>query len=222
MPNNNIIAWDDPKDRVYEYGVSKGVHYMQNDTGAYTQAEAWNGLVNVTDSPSGADITKLWADGIQYGTLRAAEEYAAKIEAYTYPKQFAECDGSAAAAPGVFVGQQERKHFGMCWRSEIGNALKDSAGYKLHLAYGLTVNPTEKSHDTINENPDIATFSWDASGTPVSVNGYKPSAKLEIDSTVVPEAKMKALEAILYGSETKAAYLPLPDEVITLIKAASA
>ncbi len=221
MPNN-IITWDDPKDRVYEYGVSKGVHYMQDETGAYTAAEAWNGLTNVTDSPSGADITKLWADGIQYGILRAAEEYAAKIEAYTYPKQFAECDGSAEIAPGVLAGQQERKYFGMCWRSEIGNALKESAGYKLHLAYGLTVNPTEKSHDTINDNPDVGTFSWDASGTPVPIKGYKPSAKLEIDSTVVSAEKMKALEEILYGTQAKAARLPLPDEVITLIKGASA
>lgn len=207
------ITWDEAANRVYEYGVSKGVHYLLDNNGAYTQAAAWNGLINVTDSPEGADNNKLWADGIEYASMRAAEEYGASVEAYTYPDQFAECDGSAQPTPGLYVTQQPRKKFGMCWRTEIGNANNNTAGYKLHLAYGLTAAPSERSHDTVNDSPDAATFSWDIEGTPVPVTDYMPTAKIEIDSTKVDATKLETLEGKLYGTASTAAYLPLPDEV---------
>lgn len=219
MATNKPITWSAPEDRAFEYGVSKGVHYMKNDTnGVYDKAEAWNGLINVTDSPTGADNTKLWADGIEYASLRASEQYGASIEAYMYPDQFAECDGSQQPVPGVYVTQQTRKPFGLCWRTEIGTAANSEAGYKLHLAYGLTVAPSEQSHDTVNESPDAATMSWDAEGTPVPITGLKPSAKIVIDSRKFTPAKMKSLEDILYGTTSTAAKLPLPDEVFALLK----
>lgn len=213
------ITWDEAKNRVYEYGVSKGVHYMMDEKGVYNKAAAWNGLINVTDSPEGADNTKLWADGIQYAAMRAAEEYGMSVEAYTYPDQFAECDGSVEPVPGMYVTQQERKTFGMCWRTEIGNADNHESGYKLHLAYGLTASPSERSHDTVNDSPDAATLSWDMEGVPVPFTGHKPTAKIEINSTKVDPEKLTALENVLYGSDTEAARLPLPDEVLTLLKA---
>ncbi len=215
------ITWDEAKNRIYEYGVSKGVHYMQDESGVYNKAAAWNGLSNVTDSPSGADNTKIWADGILYAAIRAAEEYSASVEAFTYPDQFAECDGSAQPTPGMYVGQQTRKKFGLCWRTELGNADNSEAGYKLHLAYGLTASPSEKSHDTVNDSPDAATFSWDMEGTPEPMTGYKPTAKIEIDSTKVDPTKLAALEKILYGDGTADARLPLPDEVLSVIKPAA-
>lgn len=214
------LVWDTPSERYYGYGVSKGVHYMKDESGDYTQAAVWNGLTTVTDKPTGADSTKLWADGIEYAVLRATETYECTIEAYTYPDQFAECDGSAALADGVIIGQQVRKPFGLCWRSEIGNAEGTEAGYILHLAYGLTVSPSEKSHQTVNESIEAETMSWDAEGSPVTVTGYKPTAKLTVDSRKVDAAKMKALEDVLYGSSTADARLPLPDEVLTLVKGA--
>lgn len=219
MPDVAKITWDAPENRYYEYGVSKGVHYLQDENGVYNIAAAWNGLINVTDSPSGADSTKLWADGIEYATLRAGEQYGCSIEAYTYPDQFAECDGTVSLAPGVTIGQQKRKPFGLCWRTEVGSAKEgEEAGYKLHLAYGLTVSPSEQAHDTVNDSVDAATFSWDAEGSPVNVTGYKPTAKLVIDSRKVASAKLTTLENILYGDGTNAPKLPTPDEVLDTVK----
>lgn len=216
---NAAITWDEAENRLYEYGVSKGVLFPMEDSGAYAEGEAWNGLINVTDNPEGADITKLWADGIEYAGIRGAEEYHNSIEAYTYPPAFAACDGSATPIEGMYVGQQPRKKFGLCWRTEIGNANTDTLGYKLHVAYSLSASPTEKSHDTVNDSPDAQTFSWDAEGTPVPMTGYKPTAKLEFDSTKLGAAKMKALEDILYGSTTAASRLPTPNEILTALQA---
>lgn len=216
------ITWSEAENRLYEYGVSKGVLYKMDENGKYTTAEAWNGLTNVTDSPEGADPTVLWADGIEYGTLLAAEKYGMSIEAYIYPDSFAECDGSAEPIPGMYVGQQVRKKFGLCWRTEIGNGNTNEAGYKIHIAYGLLASPTEKSHDTVNDNPEAATFSWDAKGTPVPITGMKPSAKLEFDSAKMGKAKMQKLEELLYGTTSVAASLPTPDEILTALKGVAA
>lgn len=218
MPNA-AITWDEAENRLYEYGVSKGVLFPMEDSGAYAEGKAWNGLINVTDNPEGADITKLWADGIEYAGIRGAEEYHNSIEAYMYPPEFAACDGSATPIEGMYVGQQPRKKFGLCWRTEIGNANTDTLGYKLHVAYALSASPTEKSHDTVNDSPDAQTFSWDAEGTPVPMTNYKPTAKLEFDSTKLGAAKMKALEDILYGSATAASRLPNPNEILTALQA---
>lgn len=222
MPNTAPITWDEAENRIYEYGVSKGVLFPMEDSGAYAEGEAWNGLINVSDNPEGADVTKLWADGIQYAGIRGAEEYHGSIEAYTYPEGFAACDGSATPIEGMYIGQQPRKKFGLCWRTEIGNANTDTLGYKIHVAYGLSASPTEKSHDTVNDSPDAQTFSWDAEGTPVPMAGYKPTAKLEFDSTKLGAAKMKALEDILYGSATAASRLPTPSEILTALQAVTA
>lgn len=216
----NVITWDEIENRLYELGVSKGVIYRPDASGVYNEAEAWNGLINVTENPSGADTTKLWADNIEYAALRAAESYGGSIEAYTYPDLFAECDGQKEITKGVWIGQQNREVFGLCYRSEIGSAAKgQDAGYKLHLVYGLTASPSEKSHDSINESPDAATMSWDVEATPVSVTGFKPTASLTISSLDFDETKMRALEKVLYGSDSAAAKLPLPDEVKTLMAA---
>ena len=215
---NNVITWDEIENRLYELGISKGVIYRPDASGVYNKAEAWNGLINVTENPSGADTTKLWADNIEYAALRAAESYGGSIEAYTYPDLFAECDGQKEITKGVWIGQQNREVFGLCYRSEIGSAAKgQDAGYKLHLVYGLTASPSEKSLDTINESPDAATMSWDVEATPVSVTGFKPTASLTISSLDFDEGKMQALEKVLYGSDSAAAKLPLPDEVKTLM-----
>lgn len=213
------ITWDEAENRRYEYGVSKGVLFPMEDSGAYAEGKAWNGLINVTDNPEGADVTKLWADGIQYAGIRGAEEYHGSIEAYTYPEEFAACDGSASPIEGMYVGQQPRKKFGLSWRTEIGNANTDTLGYKIHVAYGLSASPTEKSHDTVNDSPDAQTFNWDAEGTPVPMAGYKPTAKLEFDSTKLGAKKMKALEDLLYGSTSKASSLPSPTEILTALQA---
>lgn len=220
MPTYTTLTWDAPADRKYEYGVSKGVLYPIQSDGTYSVGVPWNGLTNVTDSPSGADNTKFYADNIEYAALRSVEEYGCNIEAYTYPDEFAACDGSASPLPGMELRQQTRKKFGLCWRTEIGNAVNDKLGYIIHVAYGLTVSPSEDGHDTVNDNPDISQLSWDAEGTPVNVTGYKPTCKLEFDSTKLSEARMTALEAILYGDgTTQNASLPLPDSLISSLSA---
>lgn len=200
------LVWDKTGERLYETGVSRGVLYLPDAQGAYSNGVAWNGLTDVSESPSGAEPTPLYADDIKYLNLISAEEYAATIEAYTYPDEFAACDGSAEPITGMYVGQQNRKKFGLCWRTEIGNANTDKLGYKLHVAYGLSASPTEKAHDTVNDSPEANPWSWDTEGTPVPMSGYKPTAKLEFDSTKLGATKMAALEALLYGTAGSATY----------------
>ena len=212
-----ILAWDETGKKFYETGVNKGVLYPQV-SGAYPKGVAWNGLTAVTESPSGAEATPLYADNIKYLELRSAEDFGATIEAYTYPDEFAECDGSATPTPGVSIGQQTRKAFGLCYRTEVGNDEEGTDyGYKLHLIYGATASPSEKSYASINDNPEAITFSWEVTTTPVTVTGFKPTASLVIDSKKVDATKLKALEDALYGTTEAEAYLPLPDAVITML-----
>lgn len=212
------IVWDNTGERLYETGVRNGVLYPIQTDGTYSKGVAWNGLISVTESPSGAEATPLYADDIKYLNLISAEEYGSTIEAYTYPDEFAECDGSASIATGVNIGQQPRKTFGMCYRTVVGNDVEnDNYGYKLHLVYGALAAPSEKAFSTINDSPEAITFSWEVSTTPVNVTGFKPTASLTIDSTKVDADKLASLEAILYGSESEKARLPLPDEIATLM-----
>lgn len=212
------LEWHKVGDKIYEMGVDKVVLFPIGTGGVYAKGVAWNGITNVTESPSGAETSKKYADNSQYATLVSPEEYGLKIEAFTYPDAFAECDGSAELTPGVSVGQQNRKKFGLAYRTNIGNdADGASYGYKLHLAYGCTASPSEKAHGTDSDSPDIGTFSWDASTEPVNVTGLKPSATVTIDSTKVDTAKLAAFEDIIYGTASIEARLPLPDEVKTLL-----
>lgn len=212
------LVWDKTGERYYETGVKQGVLYPQSSEGTYPKGVAWNGLTAVTESPSGAEATPLYADDIKYLNLMSAEEFGATIEALTYPDEFAECDGSAAIATGVFIGQQARKVFGMCYRTVIGNDIdSNDHGYKLHLIYGALAAPSEKAYATINDSPEAITFSWEITTTPVNVTGFKPTASVTIDSTKVDAEKLAALEAILYGTESEEARLPLPDEVVEIM-----
>lgn len=214
------LVWDQTGERFYETGVKQGVLYLRGTDGAYSKGVAWNGLTSVTESPSGAEPTDLYADDTKYLSLMSAEEFGATIEAYTYPDEFAECDGSASIADGVYIGQQDRKTFGMCYRTVLGNDVdSNNHGYKLHLIYGALASPSDKGYTTINDNPDAITFSWEITTTPVNVDGFKPTASLTIYSTKADANKLAALETILYGSESKEARLPLPDEVATLMAA---
>lgn len=216
------ITWDTVGERYYETGVKMGVLYPIQTGGLYNKGVAWNGLTAVTESPSGAEATALYADDIKYLNLMSNEEFGATIEAYTYPEEFAECDGSAALAKGVMIGQQKRKIFGLCYRTAVGNDVDGSDyGYKLHLVYGCLASPSEKAYATINDSPEAITFSWEVSTTPVSVTGFKPTSQITIDSTKVDKVKLTSLEDILYGKdgEPEAATeprLPLPDEVAAL------
>lgn len=212
------LVWDQDGQRLYETGVSQGVLYLKNTAGKYEKGVAWNGLTAVTESPSGAEPSPLYADDIKYLNLLSTEEYGATIEAYTYPDEFAECDGSAALATGVYIGQQTRKTFGMCYRTVIGNDTDNNAhGYKLHLIYGALAAPSEKAYASINDSPEAVTFSWEVTTTPVNVSGHKPTACVTIDSTKCDEGKLAALEEILYGKDETDARLPLPDEIATLM-----
>lgn len=211
------IVWDQVGDRLYETGVKNGVLYPQTN-GTYPLGVAWNGLTAVTESPSGAEPTPLYADDIKYLNLMSNEELGGTIEAYTYPDEFAECDGSAELGDGVFIGQQTRKLFGLCYRTVLGNDTDlDNHGYKLHIVYGCLASPSEKSYSTINDSPEPITMSWEFSTTPVEVTGHKPTASITIDSTKANAEKLAALEAILYGSESEEPRLPLPDEIKTLM-----
>ena len=214
------LVWDATGERLYETGVKMGVLYVQEE-GAYPKGVAWNGLTAVTESPSGAEATPLYADDIKYLNLMSNEEFGATIEAYTYPDEFAVCDGSASLAEGVYIGQQTRKAFGMCYRTVVGNDVANNDyGYKIHLIYGALAAPSEKAYATINDSPEAITFSWEVTTTPVNVTGHKPTASITIDSTKVDKAKLAALEAILYGSDSEEARLPLPDEIAELMAAA--
>lgn len=213
------LVWDQTGERLYETGVKQGVLYPQAG-GAYPKGVAWNGLTAVTESPSGAEATPLYADDIKYLNLVSTEEFGGTIEAYTYPEEFMECDGSAAIATGVYIGQQARKTFGLSYRTVVGNDVEmNDYGYKLHLIYGALAAPSEKAYATINDSPEAITFSWELTTTPVNVTGHKPTASLVIDSTKVDASKLDALEAVLYGSESEEARLPLPDEILTIIGA---
>lgn len=219
------IVWDKTGERLYETGVKNGVLYPQTN-GVYDNGVAWNGLTAVTESPSGAEATALYADDMKYLNLYSAEEFGATIEAYTYPDEFAECDGSKELVDGVVIGQQTRKAFGLCYRTVIGNDTDGEAhGYKLHIIYGAMASPSEKAYATINDSPEAITFSWEVTTTPVNVTGAKPTASVVIDSTKADPTKLAALEVILYGKDPTtdggndgvAPHLPLPDELKTLM-----
>lgn len=215
------IVWDQTGERKYETGVDRGVLYPQV-SGAYPKGVAWNGLTAVTESPSGAEATPLYADNIKYLNLMSAEEFGATIEAYTYPEEFEACDGSASLATGVTVGQQKRQAFGLCYRTILGDDVNgNDAGYKLHIIYGALAAPSEKAYATVNDSPEAITFSWEVTTTPVNVTGLKPTASVTIDSTKVDAGKLAELEAILYGSADEEARLPLPDEIADLFKEAA-
>lgn len=211
------LSWDNSGARLYETGVKNGVLYVQN-AGAYPKGVAWNGLTAVTESPSGAEATPLYADDIKYVELTSEEEFGGTIEAYTYPDEFAECDGSAELAKGVKIGQQKRKVFGLVYKTTLGNDEEgNDHGYKLHLVYGCKAAPSEKAYATINDSPEAITFSWEFTTTPVAVAGHKPTAHIEIDSTKADSTCLAALEAKLFGTETEEPQLPLPDVVKTLM-----
>ena len=213
------LVWDQTGERYYETGVRQGVLYPMQEGGTYTKGVAWNGLTAVTESPSGAEATALYADDIKYLNLLSAEEFGCTIEAYTYPDEFAECDGSASLAVGVNIGQQKRKTFGLCYRTVLGNDVDNNDyAYKLHLVYGCLASPSEKAYAAINDSPDAITFSWEVTTTPVAVTGFKPTACITIDSTKANAEKLTALEAILYGDGETEARLPLPNESATLMK----
>lgn len=215
------LVWDKTGERLYETGVKNGVLYIPT-SGIYSKGVAWNGLTAVTESPSGAEATALYADDIKYLSLMSTEEFGATIEAYTYPDEFAECDGSADIADGVTIGQQTRKTFGLCYKTTIGNDVDGNGhGYKLHIIYGALASPSEKAYATINDSPEAITFSWEITTTPVNVTGAKPTASLVIDSTKADPTKLAALEDILYGKDgavdAAEPRLPLPDEIKTLM-----
>lgn len=212
------IVWDESGKRLYETGVKNGVLYIQDETGEYNKGVAWNGLTAVTESPSGAEATPLYADDIKYLELFSAEEFGATIEAYTYPEEFEACDGSASLGTGVTIGQQDRKTFGLCYRTVLGNDVKSNEyGYKLHLIYGAKAAPSEKGYQTINDSPEAITFSWEVTTTPVNVAGFKPTASVTIDSTKIDPEKLKKIEDMLYGEGATDAKLPLPDELKTIL-----
>ena len=210
------LVWDEVGKRFYETGVNKGVLYPQKD-GAYPKGVAWNGLTAVTESPSGAEASPLYADNIKYLNLVSAEEFGATVEAYTYPDEFAACNGEAELAAGVSIGQQKRTPFGMSYQTKVGNDVDSELGYKIHLIYGALAAPSEKAYATVNDSPEAITFSWELTTTPVAVEGFKPTACVVIDSTKVAADKLAALEAVLYGSEDAEARLPLPNEVLELV-----
>ena len=216
------LAWHETGDKQYELGVDKGVFYPLNaTTSAYDNAYAWNGLISVTESPSGAEVTKNYADNDVYMSLMSAEEFAATVEAYNYPDEFALVDGTAEPVPGLYVGQQPRKPFGLSYRTKVGNDSKGmDAGYKIHLIYNAMAAPSEKAYSTVNDSPEATTFSWELSTTPINAGDVlKSTAQLTINSLKVSAAKLKALEDILYGTATLEARLPLPTEVIGLLSA---
>ena len=222
------LVWDKTGEHYYETGVKNGVLYPMSASGTYPKGVAWNGLTAITESPSGAEATALYADDIKYLNLMSNEEFGATVEAYTYPDEFAECDGSASLTEGVYIGQQARKTFGLCYRTTLGNDAKgNDYGYKLHIIYGAMASPSEKAYSTINDSPDAITFSWELSTTPVAVANFKPTASLTIDSTKVDSAKLAKLEEILYGKDGTGEdnsvgavdpRLPLPDEIANLMK----
>lgn len=217
------LEWDKTGEREYETGVSNCALYVRDSKGTYPKGVAWNGISSILESPSGAEANPIYADNIKYLNLISVEEYAATIEAFMYPDEFEECDGTKELTPGVTIGQQERKTFGLAYKTLLGNDTDgDAHGYKIHIIYGALASPSEKSHETVNDSPEAASFSWEINTTPVEVTGAKPTASLEIDSTKSDPTKLAALEKILFGSdegESATARLPLPDEIKTLMTA---
>ena len=218
------LVWDQTGERIYETGVSHGVLYPVDNNGTYSTGVAWNGLTSVSESPEGADISDIYADNIKYLSLQAAETFGATVEAYTYPDEFAVCDGSVELMTGVMAGQQTRKAFGLCYRTEVGNDVLDTAyGYKLHLIYGCKAQPSEKSYETINDSPEAIQFSWEIKSTPVNVSNHKATSCLVIDSTKVDSTKLADLENALYGTDASGGnqatqpWLPMPDDVIAIL-----
>lgn len=221
----SVIVWDQVGEKNYETGVDHGVLYLQDTDGSYPAGVAWNGLTSINENPSGAEITSLYADNIKYLNLMSAEEFGMTIEAYTYPDEFKECDGSMELAPGIYAGQQNRKSFGMVYRTIMGNDTEgQNHGYKLHLVYGLLAQPSGKQFSTVNDSPDAINFSWEAKATPAPISTAisgktpKPTATIEIVSTAISSTALKAIEEALFGTASTAAYLPSPDEVLELIK----
>lgn len=219
------LEWDKSGQRFYETGLSKGVLYLRNDeSGKYDKGVAWNGLTSLTESPSGAELTDLWADDIKYASLRSAETFGGTIEAYTYPDEFGECDGTATPQDnkGVVLGQQRRKTFGLSYVTKVGSDTDEDAGYKLHLVYGCSVSPSERAYASVNDSPEAITFSWEFTTTPVECTGYKPVSSITIDSRTANKEGLAALEKKLYGDGAGAAELPTPDEVLTAMKPSEA
>lgn len=215
------LTWDQVGERKYETGVDKGVLYIPDVNGIYNTGFAWNGITTVTESPSGAEASPQYADNIKYLNLISNEEFNATIEAYTYPDEFGQCDGSVSPIPGVAIGQQSRKSFGLCYRTRVGNDVSGAdLGYKLHLVYGATAAPSERAYGTINDSPEAITFSWEISTTPIEVPGYKPTAILTIDSTLVDSVKLAALELVLYGTVGVDPLLPTPTDVVAALTTA--
>lgn len=220
------LVWDEAGKHVYETGVSKGVLYvMSNTPGTYEKGVAWNGLSSVSESPTGAEVSAIYADNVKYLNLMSREEFEGSIEAYTYPDEFMACDGSASPedAKGFVVGQQDRKTFAFCYQTKIGNDLNPEAGYKIHIIYGALASPSERSYETVNDSPEAMTFSWDITTTPVAVTGFKPTAHVELDSTKIDKTKLEKIEAKLYGTDEPSGEptLLMPDEIINMLKAAA-
>ena len=217
------LVWDKTAERFYETGVDHGVLYVQNSDGSYAKGVEWNGLTSVTEKPDGAEPNDLYADNIKYASLRSAETYGATIEAYMYPEEFAQCDGSYSIAKGVYMGQQTRKPFGFCYRTLVGNdtATDEDDGYQIHIIYNATASPSEKNHETVNDSPDAMQMSWDIDTTPVPITeipNKKPVSTITIDSTKVNAAKLKTLEDTLYGTANSDPTLPTPDEIIAMFQ----
>ena len=213
------LVFNNVGERLFETGVKNGVLYVMGDEGTYEKGVVWNGLTAVTESPSGADTTPLYADDVKYVVIYAAEEFGATVEAFTYPEEFEQCDGSAAISEGVTIGQQSRKSFGMCYKTSVGNDVQgQDFGYKIHIIYGAKAAPSEKSYSTINDSPEAVTFSWELSTVPVPVEGFNPTATMVIDSTRMDKGKLKLIEDKLYGTESAEATLPLPDEIKALLQ----
>lgn len=216
------LIWDAIGEKFYEMGTKMGVLYPMKEDGSYENGVAWNGLTAVTESPSGAEETKLYADDIKYASLRSAEEYDYTIEAYTYPEEWEPCDGSAQVATGVTIGQQKRKGFGFSWVTTVGNDVSDEVGKKIHIAWNSTASPSEKSYASINDSPDAIIFSWECSTSPVNVSGFRPTSHIEIDCSKLKAATVKAIEDKLWGTENAEATLPTPEEIITLVTTSEA
>ena len=220
------LVWDKAGEHIYETGVSKGVLYvMSNTPGTYEKGVAWNGLSSVSESPTGAEVSAIYADNIKYLNLMSREEFEGSIEAYTYPDEFMACDGSASPenAKGFIVGQQDRKTFAFCYQTKVGTDLDPEAGYKIHIIYGALASPSERSYETVNDSPEAMTFSWDITTTPVAVTGFKPTAHVELDSTKIEKTKLEKIEAKLYGTDEPSGEptLLMPDEIIGMLKAAA-